>query len=901
MSLASGTRLGPYEITSKLGEGGMGEVYRATDSRLGREVAIKVLPESVAQDPERLARFEREAKILASLNHNNIATIHGIEEGGSALALVMELVEGPTLADRLAQGPMPLDEALPVARQIAEGLEYAHERGIIHRDLKPANIKLTSEDHVKILDFGLAKALEPDAASGGIADLSHSPTLTYQATVQGLILGTASYMSPEQAAGKPVDKRSDIWSFGVVLWEMLTGGKLFGGETVAEIMADVLRGEIDLGALPAGTPASILQLLRRCLERNPKNRLHDIADARLVMDDVLSGADLTEGLAIGEASDVTRTGSRRRWITMIGIVVAVALAGLLAGRLIWSGDSTRTSPKHLAIRLAPNQELGSGGNTPLVFSPDGSTLVFAGREDGRIRLLRRRLSGSQAVPIAGTDNPTAPFFSPDGRWIGFAASDHLRKVPVDGGNPIPLGEWRGAGGACWLTDGTIVFAPIYSDGLFRVSADGGKPERLTTPDHAGGVLGHWWPRPLPGERRILFTAFRTPMNDSRIGVLDLNTHKVRWLVDGGFDARYVAGGYLLYARAKRIYAMPFDPEKAIATGPAVPVIDDVQTSQSTAFAEYAVAPDGTLAYATETLSNPLSRLVWIDRQGRISDALDESRRFESVGVSPDGSRAATTILGESRDLWTVSFDRGVLSRLTTGADTEFGPVWTPDGKELIYVVDAPPFTLNQIALGAPDSGRPLWDGKVQQDTFEPQLSPDGRTVVFARSEKGTGNNLYLRTLDGSAPARALRATRATEDFPSFSPDGRWVAYESDESGRYEIYADPVDGSGQHIQVSADGGREPVWAANGEIFFLHDDELRVVAARLGGRLDLQPTRTLFRVPIAFKPDEQLRTYDVAPDGSRVLAIYTPEESRPRQIEVITDWAAQLPRLISGGGK
>ncbi len=477
----------------------------------------------------------------------------------------------------------------------------------------------------------------------------------------------------------------------------------------------------------------------------------------------------------------------------------------------------------------------------------------------------------------------------------------LRKVPSEGGRPFPLANVQGAGGACWLSDGTIVFAPIYSEGLFRVSANGGTPERLTTPDHGAGVLGHWWPQALPGERQILFTAYKTPMDESRIGVLDLQSKQVRWIVDGGFDARYVASGHVLYAKGKRIYAMPFDAAKAVATGPAVAVLDDVQTSQSSAFAVVAVAPDGTLAYATETLSSPPARLVWIDRQGRTTNVLDEARRFVTASLSRDGRRAATTILGESRDLWTVSFDRGVLSRLTTGADTEFDPTWTPDGRQLVYVVDVPPFTLFRIAADAPDSGKPLWKDKVQEDTTEPEISPDGRTVAFVRSEKETGYDLYLRPLDGSAPARSFRATKATEAYPSFSPDGRWLAYDSDESGRFEIYAEPVDGSGQRVQVSVDGGREPFWAADGEIFFLHDDEMRVVATRLGAQIELQPARTLFRLGIAFDPDDEVRGYAVTPDGSRVLAIYTPEELRPRQIEVVTDWMQQLPRLAPPAGK
>ncbi len=576
-------------------------------------------------------------------------------------------------------------------------------------------------------------------------------------------------------------------------------------------------------------------------------------------------------------------------------------AGFVAGRMAWRSLGSAAEPLHMSIRLAPNQEFGEAGGTTLVFSPDGTSLIFEGRENGRRLLLRRRLDSGEVEAIPGTDDAEFPFFSPDGRWIGFSSGGFLQKVPADGGRPFPLAEARGAGGACWLRDGTIVYAPIYSDGLFRVAAEGGRSERLTTPDHADGELGHWWPTPLPGERKVLFTAFHTPMDTSRIGVLDLGTQRIEWIVDGGFYATYLPTGHLIYAKGKRLYALPFDPERARPTGRPVALVDDVMTSQSSGFAEYAVSSRGVLAYATETLASPPQRLVWLDREGHASDALDERRKYQSVSLAPDGRAAALTLLGDSRDLWTYSFDRRTLSRLTTGAATEFGPAWSRDGRELFYVVDVPPFTLYRIGVGAPDSGKPLWEERAEVDTVQATPSADGRTLVFSRDEQGTGQNLYLRPIDGSAPPRALLATRATEQYPTLSPDGRWMAYESNETGRFEIYAEPLDGSGNRVQVSSDGGREPLWAANGDLFFRHDDEMRVVATHAGARLELEPTRMLFRAALVANANENMRTYDVTEDGSRILAIATPEESRPRQIEVVTGWTRQLPGLAPDGSQ
>jgi eukaryotic-like serine/threonine-protein kinase len=883
MTLAAGTRFGVFEIRSALGAGGMGEVYRARDTRLERDVAIKILPGVFAADPDRLMRFEREAKTLAALNHPHIAQIHGVEEAGATRALVMELVEGEDLAVRLARGPIPIDEARPIARQIAEALEAAHEAGIVHRDLKPANVKLRPDGTVKVLDFGLAKALDPLRTSDPQAAM-HSPTFTSPAlTEMGVILGTAAYMAPEQAKGRVVDRRADIWAFGCLLYEMLVGRSPFAGESVAETLGYIVTRDVDLAALPADVPPEIRWLLARCFEREPRRRLRDIGEARVLIE---------SGAAPVSAAPAAPAG-RARWLAPVLVVAAVALAAL-AGSWLAQPSPVVVDPQQFAIALPPHQEVMAAGNALLAFAPDGGAVVFSGLDRGRQTLMRRRLGDREAEPIPGTEEGAGVFFSPDGRWIGFSSRSRLLKVQAEGGRPVPLAESSGTGGGAWLRDNTIIYAPAYSDGLFRVSADGGTAERLTTPNREDGELGHWWPEALPGDRYVLFTAFRSPADRSRVGVLDLVTRDVRWVVEGGFFGRYAPSGHLLYARERRLFAMPFDAAAARPSGRAVEVLDDLYTATTGGYGSFAVSHQGTLVYVAHSVANSPRELTWFDRTGRATPATAERRSYGSVSLAPDGRRAAVTITQDSWDIWTLALDRGTLSRLTTGLATEFDPRWTRDGRELLYVLDRPPHEFQRIGAGSPDSGRPLWPEPADVDHLRIAVSPDGQLIAYQRADPGQARNIYVRPLDGRAPPRAVRATRSDEAAPSFSPDGRWIAYHSDETDRAEIYAEPLDDPDARVQVTSDGGHDPIWTAAGEIVFRRGDEVRVAAAVTGARPVFGEPRTLFRARVLVDPDSQV--FDVTADGTRFLAVTIPDEGRPRQLQVVTGWAAALAKQV-----
>jgi hypothetical protein len=897
MALAPGTRLGPYAIGAQIGLGGMGEVYRARDTNLGRDVAIKVLPEAFAQDPERLARFEREAKTLASLNHPNIATIHGLERAGGVLAIVMELVEGPTLADRIAQGPIPVDEALPIAKQIAEALEAAHEQGIIHRDLKPANIKLRPDGTVKVLDFGLAKALDP--ARGAIDASQSSPTISSPAmTRMGVILGTAAYMSPEQAKGRPADKRSDVWAFGCLLYEMLTGKRAFEAEDASEALAAVLRGEPDWTALPADLSLSMRTLIKRCLDKDPTRRVADIVIARYVLDEpavVASVAsDSTRALPI---SGVSRTSAKRRIATH---ATAVLLASAVVGTAAWSVGRSSVLPPRVSRFVINYQGAAAlsvnSVDRDLAITPDGSRIVYVGNLG--TQLFVRPLAALEPVAIYKGEL-RAPFVSPDGQWVGFIQGNStLQKVALSGGPAVTLARLDGVPrGATWMPDDTIVFATTNpTTGLQRVSADGGPPTVLTRPDRAQGEVDHVWPEMLPGGRAVLFTisAPTGGLDVAQVAVLDLQSGTRKVLVRGGTHAQYVSSGHLVYAAAGSLMAVGFDPTRLETRGTPVPVIPQLMTTLAGAV-NAVVAGNRTLAYVSGgDVSLGRQTLVWLDRQGRETPTAAPPRGYLYPRIAPDSTRVAFYSPDQEFDIFLWDFTRKTARRVTSDPAPDVYPVWTPDGRHLIFASERAAGR-NLFSQAADGSGivERLTDGPNAKNPTA--VTPDGRSLLFTETSPKTGEDVLQLQLDGTHRVTPLVQTPFRERAGVVSPDGRWLAYEANANGQFEIYVRPfpaVDGG--VWQVSTVGGMSPSWARSGsgqELFYVERSGalMRVGVKRSETWMPSVPAK----LPIDLQ--SPFGNYDVSPDGQRFLTTGPRQTSAPT-IVVVQNWHEELQRLV-----
>jgi len=661
-----GKTISHYKVIEKIGQGGMGEVYRAEDTSLKREVAIKVLPEQFTKDPQRLARFEREAQLLASLNHPNIAAIHSFEHADDIHFLVLELVPGDTLAERVAKGPVPVEEALEVCRQIAEGVEAAHEKGVIHRDLKPANVKVTPEGKVKILDFGLAKAFEGETP---VTDISQSPTLTEEMTRAGVILGTAAYMSPEQAKGKPVDKRADIFAFGAVLYELLTGKRAFGGETITETIAAVLKSEPVWERLPKNTPRRIKELLGRCLRKDPHERLHDIADVRIDVTEAFTEPFATLGVERRRAQLPLR---RTLWAGLVGLLFGTFLTGLLFWNL--RPDPTPHSVRRLAVSMSPNEELTNLDYPAIALSPNGSHLVYVANDQLNLRVMDR----GETTPIPGTQGGYGPFFSPNGQWVGFFSEGKLKKVSIGGGLPKTLSDAPFPRGGSWGPNDNIVFAPNNATGLYRVSANGGTPELFTILDPETEE-GHRWPDLLPGGRAVLFS-----VKDQQVVVHSLETGERRIVAQGGGHARYIPTGHLVYAEEGTLLAVPFDLERLEAKGTPTSVIRGVVQSDSVA--QFSFSELGEIVYvAGDVVEEAQHRLVWVDRQGKIEPLPLEHGPYSNPRLSPEGQRLAVERGGISSqaDVWIHNLVDGTFGRLTFEGRNRF-PTWAPDGKSLTF-------------------------------------------------------------------------------------------------------------------------------------------------------------------------------------------------------------------------
>ena len=897
---------GRYEILERIGAGGMGEVYRAIDKNLGRPVAIKILPSAFAEDKERMARFEREAKLLAVLNHPNIAAIHGLEENKGRMFLVLELAEGETLQARLNRGPIPVDVALETCHEIAEGIEAAHEKGIIHRDLKPGNIMITPEGKVKILDFGLAKAYAVETTT---VDIEKSPTITARMTEPGIILGTAAYMSPEQVRGRAVDKRVDIWAFGCVLYECLTGSRAFHGETVSDTLAHILKGEPDWGKLPPETPALIEVLLRRCLQKDPKKRLHDIADFRL---------ELEAPTAYPSETVPARRQLPLPWLAAGGAVIF--LAGILVDRVL----NKHASPPHPApgvtatIKVEPGhwldgmrraQEREWPSRKAMAISADGRFLIYSAIEENpspqaKPHLYLRRMDHEKAEPIAGTEGGINPFLSPDNRWVGFWADGKLKKVLIEGGVPATLCDSPGCFGASWGVSNRVAFSGIV-DGLSIVSADGGEAETLTSagPDQEGRT--HVLPSWLPNGKAVLFTAQRYDW-DSRpkLALLDLGTHEWRILIPDAADARYIPTGYLVFLRQGTLMAVPFDLDKLRITGQPFPVVDNVMQAiipwggDNTGAGQFDVSDSGSLVFAAGgVLPDLQNSLVWVDHRGSEEPVADLRFPFQAPRLSPDGRRIAYVTQAREWQVFVYDMETGTNSRLThEGMSSRV--IWTLDGRQVVFLWFVGP-GINLFSQ--PYDGSSLMERLTisDHDHYPASWTPDGRTLALVEVKPVEQHDIALLET-GSGRVRPFLSSPFNETYPEFSPDGCWIAYVSDESGRTEVFAQSFPGPGSKHQVSSQGGVQPLWAKDGkQLYFRWRDQVWAADVRTESGFSTGKPRLLFERP-GYSPGSPTRSYDLSLDGQRFLMVKQ-EQRTPAPVTEMTLFQNWFERLVPKGKK
>ena len=915
MTLTPGSRLGAYEVVSLLGEGGMGQVYRATDTNLKRQVALKVLPASVAGDVERLARFQREAEVLAALNHPHIAQIFGLERSAGTTALVMELVEGEDLSARIARGPIPLDEALPIARQIAEALEAAHEQGIVHRDLKPANIKVRPDGTVKVLDFGLAKAIEPVVPGRGEA--MQAATITSPGMTQaGAILGTAAYMAPEQAKGRPVDRRADIWAFGCVLYEMLTGRRAFPGEDITDTIVAVVSKEPDWSALPSGTPAPVQRLLVRCLKKDLKARVRDIGDARQRIEDLLSGD--PDGAQVSPRAIAARPPASVASRLLPWAIAAAAVVAL--GTVLVFDPQGQSHPQELRPLVRLDVDLGEDVALPvpvagqsarsIAISPDGMQLVYVSGSPAK--LFVRRLDQPVATELAGTEGASGPFFSPDGQWIGFVAGRKVSKMSSSGGAVVAVTD-TAYRGAVWGPRDTIVFGGLPK--AWRVGAGGGTPEAIA--EARGGELSLSDPDILPDGNAVLFTADNYgPVDRSTVEVLTLADGQRRTLVQGGASPRYLATargtGHLVYVKGATLFAVPFDPIALQTRGNAVPMVDDVDAEASVGSAQFDISQTGTLIYVKVRGSRAVPRVLrWQGRSGAVEQTALPPGAYSQLSVSPNGRYAALTVAADGRtvqggfvmaagsDIWLYDLNREVLSRLTTdGISTS--PAWSPDSRFIVFSSLA-----NGILQVRADGARP--PQVLVQSTanlYPGSFSPDGSRMAFMDSAGGGRIGTVSiqsdpRQLTAGTPEMFLTGSAANSTAPrtryrspAFSPNGRWLAYQSNETGTDEVFVRTFSGTsadGDRWQVSSGGGARPRWSAKGDtLLYESGGELLAVPYTAQGDTFVadKPRRWTGEGSAAAGVLAGGATWDLSPDGARVAVLAPVTTAAPRADHVVT---------------
>jgi serine/threonine-protein kinase len=911
----TGERFGDYELKTSLGAGGMGEVYRARDLRLGREVAIKLLPALLADDGDRIARFRREAQILATLNHPHIAAIYALEESQGVLGLVLELVEGPTLADRLASGALTVDDALGVARQIAQALEAAHAKGIVHRDLKPANIKTAPGGTVKVLDFGLAKTAGPGSSTSMLA--------TVEATQEGVIVGTAAYMSPEQARGLPVDTRTDIWAFGCVLYESLTGRRPFRGDTIADCIAAILNNEPDWAALPSSTPSGVVELLKRCLAKDSARRPQDMGDVRRELDQIVADSRVTG--QVQARRSLARTMPRAAWVAVLAGIAVAALIGVRAVRQV---DVT---PQQVELGLPADEFISPSHSSELALSPDGTLIAYASMKSmanmsGMVAALSGdsglaadmsgsmpsmsmaeqiyvRAAGQQVARPIGGALGGAPFFSPDGRWLGFwhAPSATLRKVALTGGASVKISDAvSGIAGAAWGPDDTIVFA--WFD-LFRVPAGGGSPSLLLKVDEERGERFYRHPAFLPSGKAVLFTigmADSYSYDDAQIGVLSLESRQKTILIEGGSSARYSPSGHLIYAREGTLLAVPFDVDRLQITGEPFPVASGVFMSANTGMAAYSISSEGHLVYAAGPIEQGTRVPVWVDREGEATPLALPPRSYLHPRLSPDGRQLAIEVEGASHDIFTYDIARGALTKMSFDGASHW-PTFTPDGRTLTFR-SWKTGTMTMWSMPADRSGPPTLLTDVGSMQSPESWSPDGSALAFTQmDDPASGSDIYVLPLGGDRKPFPVVRTKFSEGSPKFSPDGRWLAYASNESGRPEVYVMAYPGPGPKVQVSNSGGTDPVWRRDGrEFYYRNGNQMMAVDVSIGRTFTASKPQVLWEGRYLAGVGSSCgmagptsANYDVTADGQRFLMIEdTSQNVECRVLRMVSNWSNGL---------
>jgi Tol biopolymer transport system component len=901
-----GRQFGTYRITALLGAGGMGEVYRAHDSKLGRDVALKTLPAEFARDPERLMHHRQEARILAALNHPNIAAIYDLQEDGTSRFFVMELVEGETLADRIARGPISIEEAVPVAKGICNALDAAHEKGILHRDLKPANIKFARDGSVKVLDFGLAKVSDHIEA-----DLMNSPT-KLTASMPGMIVGTAGYMSPEQASGKKSDRGSDVWAFGCVLYEMLTGQRAFDGESVPEIIGRILGTSPDWSRLPAGTPPGLRKLLHRCLQKDRRQRLHDIADARIEIEEAMAspvGAETTAEVAV-------RKGWRKKlaWPTAGALaLIAAALATIMVYR-----PKERPGPTvHLTAEIGVSANLDTNWGPSAVLSPDGTRLALLAAERGQPnRIYLRSLDQFQATALSGTEGASGPFFSADGQWIGFFAQRQLKKISVQGGPPITLCDAPNDLGGNWGEDDTIVFAQSPAAGggtLFKISAAGGIPQPLVPLDKQTREFSQRWPQILPGGKAVLFASYKKAGEASTADIVVYSMSSgQRKTIEHGAYARYLSSGHLVYTQNGTVFVVPFDLQRLDATGQPAPVLEDVLSADYNGGAQFSVSATGNLVYVPGSFARQNVAVYWMDREGKFTPLRLTPGDYYNPALSPDGKRLALEIHDRKRsDIWLYEEEGDRLTRLTFAGESNSYPVWTPDGRRIVYT------SLDKEGL------ENLWwipaDGSGNAQRITRSISsiqharswrPDGKVLAFRQYNTETSWDVMTLAIEGdeksgwkSGQPQVFVNSVSYEMEPAFSPDGRWLAYMSSESGKFEVYVRPFPGPGGKWQISNGGGWYPKWSHDGKELLYRGPDNKITAVTYAASGDSFHADK----PQPWSPS-QLRdhwigfityNFDPHPDGKRVVVLKAPgteDDAVVNKLNIVLNWFQELKQKV-----